>query len=62
MFEFRDELKIFLSVVKPELAVYFSDSKLIAGLAYLVDIFDSLNTKCKNARKRKKYYSLCGFD
>ena len=58
MFEFRDELKFFLSVVKPEFAVYFSDSKFIACLAYSVDIFNSLNTKCKNARKRKKYYII----
>ena len=62
VFELRDELKIFLNVVKPELAVHFSDSKFIACLAYLVDIFHSLNTKCENARERKKYYSLCGFD
>ena len=44
VYELRDELKICLNVVKPELAVYFSDSKFIACLAYLVDIFDSLNT------------------
>ena len=44
VFEPRGELKIFLNVVKPELAVHFSDSKFIACLAYLVDIFDSLNT------------------
>ena len=44
VFELRNELKIFLNVVKPELAVHFSNSKFIACLAYLVDIFDSLNT------------------
>ena len=44
VFELRDELKIFLNVVKPELAVHFCDSKFIACLAYLVDIFDCLNT------------------
>ena len=44
VFELRDELKFFLNAVKPELAVHFCDSKFIACLAYLVDIFDSLNT------------------
>ena len=44
VFELREELKIFLNVLKPEFAVHFSDSKFIACLAYLVDIFDSLNT------------------
>ena len=44
VFELLDEVKIFLNVIKPELAVHFSDSKFIACLAYLVDIFDSLNT------------------
>ena len=44
VFELRDELKIFLNVVKPELAVHFSDSKFIACLAYLAEIFDFLNT------------------
>ena len=63
MFELRDDLKFFFNVVKPELAVHFSDSKFIACLANLVDIFDALNTlKYKNPKERKKYYSLCGFD
>jgi len=44
VFELRDELEIFLNDVKPELAVHFTNSKFIACLAYLVDIFDSLNT------------------
>ena len=44
VFELRDELKIFFNVTKTELAVHFSDSKFIACLAYLVDIFDSLDT------------------
>ena len=30
--------------MKPVLAVHFTNSKFIACLAYLVDIFDSLNT------------------
>ena len=63
VFELRDKLKIFLNVVKPEFAVHFSDSKSIACLAYLVDIFDFLNTlNVKMQGKEKKYYSLCGFD
>ena len=44
VFQLRDELHIFCNVVKPELAVHFSDTKFIACLAYLVDIFGSLNT------------------
>ena len=63
VFELRDELKIFLNSVKPELAIHFSDSKFIACLAYLVDTFDSLNTlNVKMQGKEKKYCSLCGFD
>ena len=54
VFELRDELKIFLDVLKPELAVHFSDSKFIACLAYLVDIFDSLNTPNVKMQEKEK--------
>ena len=44
VFELRDELKIYLNDTKPELAFHFTNAKFIAGLAYVVDIFHSLNT------------------
>ena len=54
VFELRDELKIFLNVVKLELVVHFSDSKFIACLAYLVDIFDFLNTLNVKMQEKEK--------
>ena len=44
VFELRDELKIYLNDTKPELAFHFTNAKFIACLAYVVDIFHSLNT------------------
>ena len=44
VFDLRDELEIYLTDVKPELAFHFANAKFIACLAYLVDIFHSLNT------------------
>ena len=44
VFDLRDELKICLNDTKPELAFHFTNAKFIACLAYMVDIFHSLNT------------------
>ena len=44
VFDLRYELEIYLTDVKPELAFHFANAKFIACLAYLVDIFHSLNT------------------
>ena len=55
VFELRDELKIYLNDTKPELAFHFTNAKFIASLAYVVDIFHSLNTlNLKMQRKEKK--------
>ena len=54
VFELCDELKIVLNVVKPELAVHFYDSLFIACLAYLVDIFDSLDTLNQKMQGKEK--------
>ena len=43
VFELCDELKIYLNDTKPELAFHFTNAKFIACLAYVVDIFHSLN-------------------
>ena len=54
VFELRDELKIYLNDTKPELAFHFTNAKFIACLAYVVDIFHSLNTlNLKMQRKEK---------
>ena len=54
MFELRDEMKIFLKTVKPELAVHFENVKFLFRLSYLVDIFEALNPlNLKMQRKRK---------
>ena len=44
VFDLRDELEIYLTDVKPELAFHFANAKFIACLAYFIDIFHSLNT------------------
>ena len=59
VFELHDELKIFFNVVKSELVVHFSDSKFIACLAYLVDIFDCLNTL--NVKMQEKVKNIIHF-
>ena len=55
VFELRNELKIYLNNTKPELAFHFNNAKFIACLAYVVDIFYSLNTlNLKMQGKEKK--------
>ena len=57
VFELRDELKIYLNHTKPELAFHFTNAKFIAGLAYVADIFHSLNTfNLKMQGKEKKLF------
>ena len=51
--ELRDELKIYLNDTKPELAFHFTNAKFIACLAYVVDIFHSLNTLNLKMQEKK---------
>ena len=54
VFELRDELKIYLNDTKPELAFQFTNAKFIACLAYMVDIFHSLNILNLKMQEKEK--------
>ena len=54
VFELRDELKIYLNDTKPELAFHFTNAKFIVCLAYVVDIFHSLNTLSLKMQGKEK--------
>ena len=54
MFDLRDELKIYLNDTKPGLAFHFTNAKFIACLAYVVDIFHSLNTLNLKMQEKEK--------